>query len=77
MGLHVSRINDVYAYEDHMIREYLMRLMTRNHDCVTRMHWTRDSVVIWNNSCVFHAATVCSIISFVPSREGVSYILQN
>ena len=77
MGLHVSRINDVCAYEDHMIREYLIRLVTRNNDCVARMRWTKNSVAIWNNSCVFHAATVCIIIPFVLSREGVSHILQN
>lgn len=77
MGLHVSRINDDYAYEDHMVGEYLMRLVTRNYDCVARMRWTKNGVAIWNNSCIFHAVAVCIIISFVPSREGVSYILQN
>ncbi|OCK94706.1 Clavaminate synthase-like protein [Cenococcum geophilum 1.58] len=55
MGLHVSRINDDYAYEDHMVGEYLMRLVTRNYDCVARMRWTKNGVAIWNNSCIFHA----------------------
>jgi len=57
MGLHVSRINDVYSYEDQMIREYMMRLLTRNHDCIARMHWTKHSAAIWSNACTFHAAT--------------------
>jgi hypothetical protein len=59
VGLHVSRINDVYAYEDHMIRDYVMRLITRNHDCVARMHWTTQACAIWSNPCTLHAATVC------------------
>lgn len=51
LGLHVSRINDVYNYEDQMIRDYMYRLLTRNHDCFARMHWTKYSAAIWNNSC--------------------------
>ncbi|KAL1984137.1 hypothetical protein VTN96DRAFT_9442 [Rasamsonia emersonii] len=57
VGLHVSRINDVYSYEDQMIREYILRLITRNHDCVARMHWTKQAVAIWSNACTLHAAT--------------------
>ncbi|KAI1125004.1 TfdA family taurine dioxygenase [Nemania abortiva] len=57
VGLHVTRINDVYGYEDTMIREYIMRLITRNHDCVARMHWTKQACAIWSNPCTLHAAT--------------------
>ncbi len=58
VGLHVSKINDVYSYEEQMIREYIMRLITRNHDCIARMHWTRQACAIWSNECTLHAATV-------------------
>jgi hypothetical protein len=58
VGLHVTRINGVYDYEDKMIRDYIMRLITHNHDCIARMHWTKGAAAIWNNSCVWHAATV-------------------
>jgi Taurine catabolism dioxygenase TauD, TfdA family len=58
VGLHVTKINDVYSYEDQMIREYVMKLITRNHDCIARMHWTRQSCAIWSNVCTLHAATV-------------------
>jgi hypothetical protein len=68
VGLHVSRINDVYDYEDQMIREYLMRLITRNHDCVARMHWTRQACAIWSNVCTLHAATVSSLIQEGPGN---------
>lgn len=61
VGLHVSRINDVYAYEDQMIRDYVLRLITRNHDCIARMHWTKQACAIWSNACTLHAATVCSL----------------
>lgn len=72
VGLHVTRINDVYDYEDKMIRDYIMRLITRNHDCIARMHWTKGAAAIWNNSCVWHAATVrvpLLSISLLHSRE--------
>ena len=58
VGLHVSRINDVYNYEDQMIRDYMMRITTRNHDCIARMHWTKQACAIWSNACTLHAATV-------------------
>ncbi|KAI1151421.1 TfdA family taurine dioxygenase [Nemania diffusa] len=57
VGLHVSRIDGVHACEDAMIRDYVMRLITRNHDCVARMHWTRQACAIWSNPCTLHAAT--------------------
>lgn len=60
VGLHVSRIDGVWAHEDQMIREYLMRIITRNHDCVARMHWTQGACAIWSNVCTLHAATVSS-----------------
>ncbi|KAF2634055.1 taurine catabolism dioxygenase [Massarina eburnea CBS 473.64] len=56
-GLHVSGINGVYGAEDRVIREFVLGLVMRNHDVVARMRWTRDAVAVWNNSCVWHAAT--------------------
>jgi hypothetical protein len=73
VGLHVSRINGVYDYEDKMIRDYIMRLITHNHDCVARMHWTKGAAAIWNNSCVWHAATVSPsfpLILLVPNFKS-------
>jgi len=58
VGLHVSRIDGVTTYEDQLVREYCLRLLTRNHDCVARMHWTRGACAIWSNVCTLHAATV-------------------
>lgn len=63
VGLHVSRINDVYSYEDQMIRDYVMRLITRNHDGIARMHWTPQACAIWSNACTLHAATVSSPVA--------------
>lgn len=67
VGLHVSRIDDLYGYEEQMVRDYVMRLITRNHDCIARMHWTEQACAIWSNACTLHAATVSSC----PSRNGV------
>lgn len=58
VGIHVNRINDVHSYEDQIIREYVTRLITRNHDGIARMHWTQHAVAVWSNSCTLHAATV-------------------
>ncbi len=58
VGLHVSRINDVTSYEDSIIRDYVLRVITRNHDSVARMHWTKGACAIWSNVCTLHAATV-------------------
>lgn len=57
VGLHVSRIDGVTSYEDGLIRDYVLRTITRNHDCVARMHWTRGACAIWSNVCTLHAAT--------------------
>jgi alpha-ketoglutarate-dependent taurine dioxygenase len=57
VGLHVSRIDGVYSHEDQLIREYVMRLITRNHDGIARMHWTKGACAIWSNACTLHAAT--------------------
>jgi alpha-ketoglutarate-dependent taurine dioxygenase len=57
VGLHVTRINGVYDHEDKMIREYVMRLVTHGHDGVARMRWQSNSVAIWDNAAVWHAAT--------------------
>jgi alpha-ketoglutarate-dependent taurine dioxygenase len=35
-----------------------MRLITRNHDGIARMHWTKQACAIWSNVCTLHAATV-------------------
>lgn len=61
VGLHVSRIDGVTSFEDNMIREYVLRILTRNHDCVARMHWTTGACAIWSNVCTLHAATVCGL----------------
>ncbi|OQV01610.1 Fungal specific transcription factor domain-containing protein [Cladophialophora immunda] len=56
-GIHCMKINDVYAHEDALIRDYITRLITTNHDCIARMHWTEQAVAIWSNECTMHAAT--------------------
>ena len=72
VGLHVTRINGLYDYEEKMIRDYIMRLITHNHDCIARMHWTKGAAAIWNNSCVWHAATVC-IPGFLVFEEWADF----
>lgn len=73
VGLHVSRIDGVYAHEDQLIRDYVLRLVTRNHDCVARMHWTTQACAIWSNACTLHAATVCdTLFSCLPVEPALT-----
>jgi alpha-ketoglutarate-dependent taurine dioxygenase len=53
-----------------MIRDYIMRLITVNHDCIARLHWMKGAAAIWNNSCVWHAATVCIFWLFEERSEA-------
>lgn len=79
VGLHVSRINGVTTYEDSMIRDYVLRLITRNHDSVARMHWTRGACAIWSNVCTLHAATVSLVLAHIcpTSRYPASSLEQS
>ncbi|KAH8915091.1 taurine catabolism dioxygenase [Atractiella rhizophila] len=56
-GLHFTEIKDVSPYENQMIKDYVMRLVTRNHDLQARIKWTPNDVAIWDNRSVFHSAT--------------------
>ena len=65
VGLHVSRLDDLWSGEEQWVRDWVMRLLTRSHDCVARMHWTEEACAIWSNACTLHAATV-SVPAFFP-----------
>ncbi|KAG9230468.1 TfdA family taurine dioxygenase [Amylocarpus encephaloides] len=71
IGLHVSKINGLYKEEERMLREYVMRLVTGNHDCVARMRWTRGAVAVWNNAAVWHAATPDTHLVPGAVRNGI------
>lgn len=59
-GIHVTKINGLYKHEDEIVRNYISRLVTRNHDYVARFHWTEEAVAIWSNTCTMHAGTASS-----------------
>jgi len=71
LGLHVTKINGVTSYEDSQIREYMMRLLTRNHDCIARLKWTPNAMALWDNRSTFHAATPDSHLVPNSVRTGV------
>jgi len=71
VGLHVTKINGVTSYEDSQIREYMMRLITRNHDCIARLKWTPNAMALWDNRSTFHAATPDSHLVPNSVRTGV------
>ena len=68
VGLHVSRINGLYAAEERVVREYVMQLLTRSHDCVARMKWNKGACAVWSNACTMHAATVSVVFGLGFAR---------
>jgi len=56
-GLHMTRVDNVTSVENDLIKEYIMRIVTRNHDLQCRMKWGNNDVAIWDNRSVFHSAT--------------------
>ena len=52
---HTHRIKDMTPEESRPIIEYLARQVTnRNH--VTQFKWTRGTLAMWDNRCLFHKA---------------------
>lgn len=42
-GIHVSGMECVWAYENQIIREYIIRIMTKMRDGVVKIHWGKGN----------------------------------
>ncbi|PLB53734.1 taurine catabolism dioxygenase [Aspergillus steynii IBT 23096] len=57
-GSHIQRINGLEKEESDGLLQWFTRLITENHDLQVRYRWqSRNDVALWDNRCVFHAAT--------------------
>ncbi|KAJ7742122.1 hypothetical protein DFH07DRAFT_750587 [Mycena maculata] len=52
-----KRIIELSYDESAVIREYLFRLTTENHDLQVRYRWDKDDIAIWANSSTVHNVT--------------------
>ncbi|PKX96255.1 TauD/TfdA dioxygenase family protein [Aspergillus novofumigatus IBT 16806] len=58
VGNHVQCINSLQKEESDSILQWFTWLITENHDLQVRYRWqNRNDVALWDNRCVFHAAT--------------------
>ncbi|GAQ09178.1 alpha-ketoglutarate-dependent taurine dioxygenase [Aspergillus lentulus] len=58
VGNHIQHINDLEKDESDAILQWFTRLITANHDLQVRYRWQNpNDVALWDNRCVFHAAT--------------------
>ncbi|KAF2493081.1 taurine catabolism dioxygenase [Lophium mytilinum] len=47
-------IIELTPYENNVVKEYLLKLITHNADLQVRHRWTKNDVAIWDNRSVFH-----------------------
>ncbi|CAG7981168.1 unnamed protein product [Penicillium nalgiovense] len=58
IGHSVKRINGLTATESENLLRWFTKLIMENHDLQLRHRWVNpNDVAIWDNRCVFHAAT--------------------
>ncbi|PLB48443.1 taurine catabolism dioxygenase, partial [Aspergillus steynii IBT 23096] len=57
-GRHVKQIDGLEPTESENLLRWFLQLITENHDLQVRHRWqSPNDVAIWDNRCVFHAAT--------------------
>ena len=61
-----KRINGVTKDESDMLLNYLVNLVTQNHDAQVRYRWGKNDLAIWDNRCTWHCATY----DYVEARAG-------
>ncbi|KAG9245897.1 alpha-ketoglutarate-dependent taurine dioxygenase [Calycina marina] len=52
-----KRINGVTKDESDLLLQYLINLVTQNHDAQVRFKWNKNDLAIWDNRSNWHCAT--------------------
>lgn len=52
-----KRINGVTKDESDLLLNYLINLVTQNHDAQVRFKWRKNDLAIWDNRSNWHCAT--------------------
>ncbi|KAF4181157.1 hypothetical protein CNMCM8927_008614 [Aspergillus lentulus] len=59
VGVHVEKVNGLSELESEHLKDVFLRLIMENHDLQVRFRWVNSNdLAIWDNRCVFHAATL-------------------
>ena len=54
----MQNVNDLAPDESKALLEWFVRLIVENHDLQVRNRWQNpNDLAIWDNRCVYHAAT--------------------
>lgn len=63
-GHHLERIEGLGEAENKLMKKFLEKLITENHQIQARVKWNPDDLVVWDNRSVYH---VCSSECRFPS----------
>lgn len=61
-----KRINGITKDESDLLLNYLINLVTQNHDAQVRFKWKQNDMAIWDNRSTWHCATY----DYVEARAG-------
>ncbi|RAO68195.1 uncharacterized protein BHQ10_004207 [Talaromyces amestolkiae] len=56
-GHHLEEFEGLGDVENRIMKEFVQRLITENHQLQARVRWEQDDLVIWDNRAVYHSAT--------------------
>lgn len=55
-GHHLEEFEGLGNVENRMLKEFVTRLVTENHQIQTRLRWQPGDLVIWDNRAVYHVS---------------------
>ncbi|KAG9250303.1 alpha-ketoglutarate-dependent sulfonate dioxygenase [Emericellopsis atlantica] len=71
VGYHVQKINGLSEDESKHFLSWFYQLITENHDLQVRHRWENvNDLAIWDNRCVYHAATPDYLFGDFGERSG-------
>lgn len=71
IGHHVQRINGLSEDESRHFVDWFLQLVVENHDLQVRHKWRNvNDLAIWDNRCVYHAATPDYMNEDLGERKG-------
>lgn len=56
-GHHLEEFEGLGDVENRMMKEFVQRLITENHQLQARLRWEQNDLVIWDNRAVYHVSS--------------------
>lgn len=69
-GHHLDAFEGMGDVESRMMKDFVQRLVTENHQLQARVRWEQDDLVIWDNRAVYHASH-----PFFPKQRFITFVL--